>query len=591
MEGVRPPSPRGAVRTQVSIVLARRRILHADPQGQSISSTGSVTVVAAADDRVQDEAAGTLHDHVHPPSSRSAVVPSTFMLEADGIYYSDVHEQYSSMRMAFSVTEGSLHDSNDRKLLSAYHALIDFLWRISGEDLLGSITGTHASYHSSWVLRRVAAAYQVEVRPPEVSLKDMWLWLHKAASLYDIGLRLGVARPSAQYRHARVLADAVAQWAARRQLARDVPTTPSLALTETWAGDWACSDIYNKWPPQVAAELASFRWPITTVADFERLLLCRYASPEAIVGCEFTAAIRTAYECHHGYSKVAISVDQRHSTTPGVHAILDLRVVAHLKVWQDGWFFPPCTHHVRSDRDHLHNKLQDGRAFWTMAFFVFCSCIPVVRRTIEQPNTIIPDLYISYNQSLRPVDVGDDDSKPIFLYTDGHGDVRLLDRAESDTDLVVRGCSGHKRLRDFVDSDARDRWRSSWLRFPHLSAAVVASHEESLPLMSPACSQRDYQTEIHLLAWACFMAGYYVPADYGNSDAQPSSMADRAYQAQRGQGCGKRRDGVRPRDLTGSSMTLMNHTDGAQVALNPQHHRPRAASTFPTQTMPQHEPV
>ena len=435
----------------------------------------------------------------------------------------------------------SLTESAVAATLAAYNALIRALLSFAIHDDMHWEHTQHAEMSES-LLEQIASAHSVIVRRPLLSCRYISRWLKLGVRHVHGGISLGVTDPG-NNSHACVLAGALA-WLHMHMLTLVGPLAPAPS-----AGDWPLDDIFFKWPEHIALELASFVWPITTVSEFVRLLACQHAAPRAIVGCEFTAAVRSAYECQHQFTRVAISVDSRSSIMPGVHACMDLREVAGLAAWDDGWFFPPCTHHVRSDKGTLKFKLQDGRAYWTMAFFIFCWCINVKRRTIEQPNTIIPDLYLSPTQSLRPVDVGDCDTKPIQLFQEGHGPVRTV-AANTSSAATPRAVSGHKRLHDFEDSDARDRWRSSWLRFPLLAMRVVESHEIALPFELSPASPRDYLSEIAIFAWACFQAGIYVPADYDNSLAQPSSQADRDYQFMRGQGDPYRvRQGVVPKTL------------------------------------------
>ena len=237
------------------------------------------------------------------------------------------------------------------------------------------------------------------------------------------------------------------------------------------AGDWPLSDIFRRWRPEVAQELASFSWPIDSISEFKRFLRCWYAAPVAIMGCEFTGAVREAYMRAHG--SMAVSVDTRHSLVPGPHATLDLTDVLMLKVWLDAFLFPPCTHQVLSDTRSGAAKRQDGRTFWGIAFFLYCWCVVTYRLRLEQPNTIIPDYLFSPSQRLRPCDVGDADTKPINLYERGWGPLSLL--AEP-----VPASSGHRGFYDFDSADQRDRWRSSWARFPWLCACVVALTQQQL---------------------------------------------------------------------------------------------------------------
>ena len=194
------------------------------------------------------------------------------------------------------------------------------------------------------------------------------------------------------------------------------------------AGDWPFSDIRDAWPAEVGRELASFAWPIESETELHRLMSLPNAAPVAVMGGEFTAACRRRYTAR--YRRVAISVDKRHSLVPGLHVRLDLRLVLMLCVWHDAFLFPPCTHQVLSDTNSREAKRLDGRTFWGVAFFIYCWCARARRLLVEQPATLIPDLYLEPTQSIRPCDVAvgaggahDEDNKPVYLFERGRSAV------------------------------------------------------------------------------------------------------------------------------------------------------------------------
>ena len=88
--------------------------------------------------------------------------------------------------------------------------------------------------------------------------------------------------------HLRTLAGAVAWWAQLRST-HEHPLAPRPQLQ---AGDWPLADIFARWPVAIAAQLASFVWPIDTISELDRLMACTHASPCALFGCEFTGAGR-----------------------------------------------------------------------------------------------------------------------------------------------------------------------------------------------------------------------------------------------------------------------------------------------------------
>lgn len=240
----------------------------------------------------------------------------------------------------------------------------------------------------------------------------------------------------------------------RRKMGSSVPVGMAGA-----AGSWPLWDIFAKWPRQVAAELAEFKWPLTSGQEVAALLDKTNAAPKTLVAFEFTGAVRDAYARHWKYTKVALSVDIRDTLTPGPHAKMDVREVIDMARWEEAYLHPPCTHQVLSDTRAAKCKMLDGRAYWGVALFIRSWCVKADRVLLEQPPTIIPDFYLSPTQVVRPCDVGDKDGKQFHLYERGS-------RLPLPRNPAAIGTSGHKRLRDFEDADARDRWRSSWARFP-----------------------------------------------------------------------------------------------------------------------------
>ena len=460
-----------------------------------------------------------------------------------------------------------------RSALQAFHLFIAIILALGSSGCLGHESADYELSLSRHLSTSVAAIYGAVHTFAHASLLDRWLFLSALANSCHPSFVFhgaferhhGVGDPGAT--HAHVLSGAIA-WLRCRSAVERPP--------QLMAGDWSLTDIFRRWPPDVATELSSFAWPIGTVDEFRRLLRCRSASPVAIMGCEFTAAVREAYAAAHG--RVAISVDSRSSLVPGPHAVLDLTEVMWLKVWHDAYLFPPCTHQVLSDTRSGRTKRLDGRTFWGIAFFLYCWSVVAHRVRVEQPNTIIPEFLFGPSQRLRPCDAGDADSKPINLYERGWGRLQLLS-------TPAEALSGHRSLRDFEDADARDRWRSSWARFPCLCALIVALSQEQLSLdgalhhcwrraggkgdpcdgedpeavwgvAPPADITPSFLTLMETLAVAWYLAGYPVPADYLNGKPSSTSDDQRAYQSRRGAGDGRRVVGVVPVSLRTGSAAL-----------------------------------
>ena len=465
-----------------------------------------------------------------------------------------------------------------RSALLAFQALITIVLVLGAS---GYATPNVPEGGGGNIVASIAAQYSVELlgRSNEPSLLDRWLWLTSIAEQPHERLVFHCYMPQGSIGYAGVLSGAVRWLRTRASLQRPPPLM---------AGDWSMGDIFRRWPPNVAVELASFAWPITTVTEFTRLLGCSNARPLALMGCEFTGATRDAYSRLH--SRVAISVDRRRSLTPGPHAVMDLAAVALLTVWLDVFIYPPCTHQVLSDTRAGYAKRQDGRSFWGIAFFIFCWCVVAYRLRIEQPNTIIPEYVMQPTQRLRPCDAGDPDTKPINLYQRDCGPVALLHEP-------VAATSAHYSLREFRSADERDRWRSSWARFPALCAAIVVLTAEQLESDSllpwgwrragsdgvpcnadesgaiwgvppPNGKGPTFKNMMEAFAVAWYKAGYPVPHDYLNGEPLPVSEADRKYQSRRGVGHGERIAGVVPLSLRSSTCTAIvpiTNQDGAPI--------------------------
>ena len=285
----------------------------------------------------------------------------------------------------------------------------------------------------------------------------------------------------------------------------------------------------------MAAELEewrSFKWPLQTTSEFQRLLCCEYIRPEALVGFEFSGAMRQALESK---GIRAVSVDLRECDIGGMHFQGDVREVAHLQQWKMAWFFPPCFQQLRGDVDCLDFKLSDARAFWGIATVLWCVCFQsALAVAVEQPDTIVPDFVDASSlpgttvTEFRTNQYGDSTTKFVRLT---HRNLQVPEPTEAPVVRVDPNRSQHQ----YSDADARDRARSSWAAHPHtcavLATAELRDSEGSVPL--------DFGMVVCMLARACHAAGVPVPADFANPDAQPADMDGRQYQQRRGAGDGR----------------------------------------------------
>lgn len=294
------------------------------------------------------------------------------------------------------------------------------------------------------------------------------------------------------------------------------------ALTATLEAEWL-----------IAANLEwqSFSWPLTTVAEVERLLQCSYIAPTDIVGFEFSGALRQALET---VGRRALSVDHRACEVGGMHAVLDVRDVAPLARWQRAFMFPPCFQQLRADEDCLQAKIDDGRAFWGCALVIWCFCIAADLLVVEQPDTIVADFFPLDFFEARTSAFGDAPDKYVRLYLYNCALV-----APFEPDPAARRRPPHYLA--YPNSDARDRAKSTWRPFVSLCRALA----RLLPAAEPAPASLDYVASIERFASAWHRHGFPVPREYHNARALPP-LGSRRYQAMRGPGDGRLVDAVVP---------------------------------------------
>ena len=300
-------------------------------------------------------------------------------------------------------------------------------------------------------------------------------------------------------------------------------------------GDWPRADIFARWPRDIALELCSFAWPLITLDEVCRFFRCRHAAPQNIAGCEFTRAEAEAVELAH--QEITVSVDPRHALKPGAHICMDLRAVLYLKRWKRALLFPPCTHQTLSDTTAREAKQLDGRMFWGILFVIWCYCAPATMLLVEQPDTVIPDFFIQPSQRFKTSELGDEDNKTINLYE--------RRRMRLTLQQAPGGVSGHGKLHDFIDADDRDRWRSSWDRFPCTARAVAEAPHDPLDVAPDPVFEE--ARELFAIEW--HQRGLPVPHDYENDNALPTGSDQQTYQFTRGGGDGRRLLSVIPRSL------------------------------------------
>ena len=318
-------------------------------------------------------------------------------------------------------------------------------------------------------------------------------------------------------------------------------------------------------PPSRGSDaLSSFSFPLVDIAEVRRLIAS--FDRVSLVGFEFSGAVRTALEASFDPDsrEVALSVDLRPCDIGGPHYQGDVRDILHLAVWHRALFFPPCFQQLRGDLDCIVNKIEDKRAFWGCLQVLYCIfSVSALMVFVEQPDTIFGDCF-------------DPDEWPaveLYEFRTAHYDdpsdkfVRLTTRnvrLQAPTHPFSKPERAPRTQFDYRDADERDRIRSSWTPHAHTCRALAAATPISLdrpPAISLAAAIESFAVEYH------FLYGN-VPSGYLSLDCRPPNSADRAYQAVRGPGDGRRVESVQPLTLSGGLVRI--RPNGAIVSLEPE---------------------
>ncbi|KAL3926769.1 MAG: hypothetical protein SGPRY_003147, partial [Prymnesium sp.] len=283
----------------------------------------------------------------------------------------------------------------------------------------------------------------------------------------------------------------------------------------------------------VTTRFPSRKPPISDILTLDTLMASS-RRPTVLVGFEFSGAVRRAVE---ESGRPALSVDFRDAEDGGLHYRGDVRSVLTRYSWEQVFLFPPCFQHLRADTGCLPFKLTDGRCFWAMALVLWCLVTPRAHQVVvEQADTLVYD-FIDW-MALPDVEV-------VSFRTSALGDpidkfVRLFLRNTSlmiESHDIRRRPDLSRKVSNFNDPDARDRWRSSWSLLPSTAKAVAQAPEKSpLPYQPPPLS---YLWIVSVLAFEWCRRGFALPQDFDNADAQPSAEDARLYQLTRGPGDGR----------------------------------------------------
>ena len=300
--------------------------------------------------------------------------------------------------------------------------------------------------------------------------------------------------------------------------------------------------------PDLACDPPPCAFPLTTVAAVKQLL-ARPSPPTALVGFEFSGAMRSALE-REGI--VAISADFRPCEVGGLHYLGDACDLLDIQVWARAYFFPPCFQQLRGDLDCLPCKIDDGRAFWGCALVLHVLfTVTALMVCVEQPDTLVADCFDPYDwpdtkvYEFRTAHYGDSSDKFVRLTT---RNVRLEAPQHADRQPPPLPRSQF----DYADAEARDRARSTWRQHPKTCAALagISPVHEASPTTVP------FVSVIEAFAVEWHLAFGRVPSGYRAPTALPPSPEARTYQKERGPGDGRKLQTVKPITLSGAHVRI-----------------------------------
>jgi len=134
-----------------------------------------------------------------------------------------------------------------------------------------------------------------------------------------------------------------------------------------------------------------------------------------LVACEFSGRVRDAFIAR-GHD--ALSVDLLPTESPGPHYQGDVFDVAF-----DGWDLliahPPCTDLAVSGARHFAAKIADGRQHRALMFVRQLMALPIRKKAIENPVSIISTAIRKPDQIIHPWQHGHPEVKATCLWLEG----------------------------------------------------------------------------------------------------------------------------------------------------------------------------
>jgi site-specific DNA-cytosine methylase len=177
-----------------------------------------------------------------------------------------------------------------------------------------------------------------------------------------------------------------------------------------------------------------------------------------LVACEFSGVVREAFakRGHDSWSCDLLPTEQ-----PGNHIQGNV-----LEILNEGWDLmiahPPCTHLSTSGARWLKEKRKDDRISQAVDFFIELAYSDIPKIAIENPVSIISNIYRKPDQIIQPWAFGHNETKTTCLWLKN---LPFL--------LPTNVIKGRKESKIHKMSPSKDRWKKRSITYQGIADAMA----------------------------------------------------------------------------------------------------------------------
>jgi site-specific DNA-cytosine methylase len=162
-----------------------------------------------------------------------------------------------------------------------------------------------------------------------------------------------------------------------------------------------------------------------------------------LVACECSGKVRDAF-IKAGHE--AMSCDLLPTDRPGPHYQGDVFDVVDYP-WDMVIAFPPCTHLSVSGARHFQDKRMDGRQQAAVSFFMKLAKLPIPKKAIENPVSIMSSMWRKPDQIIQPWQFGHGETKATCLWLEGLPKLKPTNIVEGRADRIHKMPPGPDRAK------------------------------------------------------------------------------------------------------------------------------------------------